>query len=116
MKNIVRARLDWNIDTFAEHVYFWDNARALDKISLLLLNIMKKEISVELILKEKIATALANKKTRRQLFLAKFQQKKTAMEELGVDIEEKDVEDEINLEMGDKQDSDYSDSEISKRN
>ena len=101
LKNILRARLSWDLETFANHVYYWDNVRTLDKYCLSLLNVMRMEIQNELEFRDKKAIRDEKRKAKKILFDEKFKEKKAAMAILGVDIVEKDVEDEVNKEIMD---------------
>jgi hypothetical protein len=99
LKNIIRARLDWNIESFANNLYHWNNVCPLDKVSLILLNVMRKELQDELKRREgkfKVDTERTSRAEQRAL---KFEEKRAAMELLGIVIEEKDVADELNKEL-----------------
>jgi hypothetical protein len=96
--NIMYARLDLDEDELADHLYYWNNIRPLDRICLKLLTVVKDEIRGELMRqadKKKRSIAGADKAKRRR---ARFERKRLMMEKLGVEINEEDIEDELDQE------------------
>jgi tetratricopeptide (TPR) repeat protein len=45
--NIYRERLDWNLDLLADHIYWWNNVRPLDRWCLLMLKVVVDEVKDE---------------------------------------------------------------------
>ena len=98
LRSILKARLEWNEDTFADHCYWWNNAYPLRELDIMLLKTMKNEISYEL--DRRHLKYLRDEKERKRIEKRKirFEKKKQSMANIGVDIVEDDVADELDKE------------------
>lgn len=95
MRNIVDARQNFNQDEFADHVYYWNSARPLQKIDIVLLNVINKEIQNELDRRAEAARQADLVLNRRSRIQSRLKKKRQNMIERGLDpstITEADID------------------------
>jgi hypothetical protein len=100
--NIMYFRLDWDEDEIADHIFYWNNVQPLDRVCLKLLKVVVDEVRDELKRQadqKKLQLENLDKSRRRK---ERFEKKKEAMANLGIDITEEDVADELDQESDDE--------------
>lgn len=75
--NIYQFRLDWNLDSLADHMYCWNNVRPLDRWCLLMIQVVANEVKNELsrrdaVIQREIEREEARKKRKEAKQMAKL--------------------------------------------
>ena len=92
LQNIVKARKEWNKHDFADHLYYWNNVKPIDRMSLLMFKEVYQEFINEFQRREIRIKRLDAQKLRRERRKEKMKEAKKLMQEMGltgpVEIEE----------------------------
>ncbi len=95
--NIVKTRENFDMDAFADHVYYWNSVQALDRIDIMLLSVVHKEIEAELKRRLDEINSIRHAIEKKKRIRARLAKKKQNMKERGLDpnsISEADILDE----------------------
>ncbi len=92
LQNIIKARKEWNKHDFADHLYYWNNVKPIDRMSLLMFKEVYQEFINEFERREIRTKRLDAQKLRRERRKEKLKEAKKLMQEMGltgpVEIEE----------------------------
>ena len=91
--NIVSLRLNYDREKFANHIYYYNNVKPLDRQSVVMLKVMNDEFSLEVRRLENIKIKEKRDKERARIKKMKLDKQKKHLKELGV-VEEAVVDDE----------------------
>jgi len=84
LKNIIKARREYEKHDMADHLYHWNMVRPLDRIQLRLIRVMVDEVQHELDRRTQEYRLDALKKEKRRIKIEKIKQKKEIMKEMGI--------------------------------
>jgi len=84
IRNIVKARLEYDKHMLADHLYFWNMVRPLDRIQIRLIRVLVDEIQHELDRRTEEYRLDALKKEKQKIKREKQEKQKKIMKEMGI--------------------------------
>ena len=99
INNIVEFRLNYDRESFANHIYYWNNVKPLDRQSVVMLKVLNEEFNAELKRLENIKVKEKRDKERARIKKLKLEKQKKHLKDLGVNeeavVDDEDVEKEL---------------------
>lgn len=98
LRAILKARMEWDEDTFADHVYWWNQVYPFDKLALKMLRTVRDELREEIERRQEKAARDAKTAEKVERRRKRLEEKANEMAKVGIRIDEEDVADELDKE------------------